>query len=75
MRDTDNSSLSPVRRGGAVFAAIFFVLFALFLPLIISGIEHFCFGSGYFEQLLKRIGIHDELGMLYRPVLQWVFRI
>ncbi|WP_146507217.1 hypothetical protein [Thalassoglobus neptunius] len=75
MSDSHHTSPTTFRRGGAIIAAILFLLLALFLPLIISGIEHFCFQSGHFEDLLRRLGVHDELGMLYQPVLKWVFRI
>jgi len=45
------------------------VVSLIFLPLILSGIEHFLLGSHKVEDGLRRLGIHDDLGKVYEPIL------
>ena len=41
-----------------------------FTPLVLSGIEHFGFGTHYVEDLLRAVGLHEPLGDFYEPLLR-----
>jgi hypothetical protein len=58
------------RNIGWAFASMFMVVSLIFLPLILSGIEHFLLGSHKVEDGLRRLGIHDDLGKIYEPILK-----
>jgi hypothetical protein len=56
------------RNIGWAFAGLFMVVSLIFLPLILSGIEHFLLGSHKVEDGLRRLGIHDDLDKIYEPI-------
>jgi hypothetical protein len=41
----------------------------LILPLGIAACEHFIVGSDHFEDLCRRVGAHDTLRRIYRPIV------
>jgi len=43
----------------------------LFLPLILALAENFLFGTNEVEGLCRDVGIHDELGKIYGPLIDF----
>ena len=41
----------------------------LYLPLFLSLIEYTAFGKSYTEELFMAVGLHDEMAVLYQPVI------
>lgn len=58
-----------IKNIGWAFASLFLVVSLVFLPLILSGIEHLLLGSHKLEDGLRKLGIHDDLGKIYEPIL------
>ena len=54
-----------IARSGAVI----FLILIPFLPLLLSFVEHSTLKSNHVESFCRTIGIHDELGILYEPVI------
>ena len=42
---------------------------AVFLPLLLSVVEHFALGTSHVENFCRAIGVHDALSKIYRPVV------
>jgi len=47
----------------------------VFVPLLIAALEHFIFGTSRFEDLLRDLGVHDEVGYIYKPVVNAIERL
>jgi hypothetical protein len=62
---------APSNYGVAVVLGLFIVFAILvlpFMPLLMALCEGAMFHTNRVEEFCKRIGIHDELGTLYRAV-------
>ncbi len=70
----DESQDGPRRENwvGVAFTAFFAVLVFLFLPVMISALEYFVFGTNHFEALLRKLGLRRPLIRFYRWVLEYV---
>jgi hypothetical protein len=73
-------SQSDGRKGGmGPAAAVVLVALAIpllvFAPLIAAIVEHVTFGTDHVEDFLRRIGLHDELGLIYEPVIDFLFKL
>lgn len=58
-----------------VAAFLGIVVVVVFLPLGIAAVEYFGFGTSYFEDWLRKLGVHDALSIIYRPIgdfIRWV---
>ncbi|HEY1065510.1 MAG TPA: hypothetical protein VGE52_05355 [Pirellulales bacterium] len=55
---------------GAIAAIVFGLVLLLFLPLAIAAAEHFLLHTHHFEDGLRAIGLHDKLGMIYKPIFE-----
>jgi len=49
-----------------------FLLLCVFAPLILSLIEQFMFGTNQVEDFCRVIGVHDLLGKIYDPILNFI---
>ena len=70
-KDRDGNSNYAV----AVVIGLFIVfgIVALpFMPLLVALCEETLFHTHNVEQLCERMGIHDELGSLYKAVFRWI---
>ena len=67
------------KRGMGPVAAIVLVVVAIplvvFAPLVGAFIERDLFGTGHIEGFFVRIGLHDELGSIYEPVIDFLERL
>jgi len=45
-----------------------------FLPLALSAVEYAVFGTNYVEDFFRMVHLHDALGKLYEPVVEFVHR-
>ena len=68
-RDGRKRGAGPVLAIVLVVAAIPLVVFA---PLIVSYIEHVTVGTSRVEDFFTRIGLHDELSLVYEPVIDFL---
>jgi len=62
----ESASRNSLRITGWIAVSIFAVVF---LPLGLAVAEHFILGSDHVEEFCKRIGVHDTLDQVYRPLL------
>lgn len=62
----------PGRLAIARLGLVVLVLLTPFLPLIISFAEGIAFKTNRVEGFFKHIGIHDELSLLYEPVVNFL---
>lgn len=66
-------------RGYSATAVFVFLIIGLpvllFVPLLLSGIEHFTLGTSYVEEFCRDIGIHGFLGRIYEPVFEFFDRL
>lgn len=53
----------------AAVAVVLAVPLTVFLPLILAGVEHVLFGTHEVEDFCREIGVHDELCVIYEPVV------
>ena len=66
------------RAAGPVLAIVLVVVaipLVVFAPLIVSYIEHVTFGTSRVEDFFTRIGLHDELSLIYEPVIDFLTRL
>ena len=61
--------MGPVAAIVLVVVAIPLVVFA---PLFVAFAEHALFGTGHVEGFFIRIGLHDELSLIYEPVIDFL---
>ncbi len=66
---TSNGRLSGPMQGLALIGGI---VFALFVPLILALIEWGLFGTQHVYRFFDRIGLADDLGALYAPLVRLV---
>ena len=56
----------------AVLIVLFLLILLPFVPLLLAMAEALLFGTRQVENFCEQIGIHDELGMLYEPVIEFL---
>lgn len=61
----------PIRNAIAKGSAVLLLFLLPFLPLLLALAEHLTAGTAHVEQFFIRIGIHDELDVLYQPLLRF----
>lgn len=66
--DAVSDEETPVRH---MVGRVSLVILLLLTPFI-AFLEHFALGSRYVEHFCEQIGIHDELSMLYEPVIKFL---
>ncbi|MGH7128714.1 MAG: hypothetical protein ACREIV_09095 [Planctomycetaceae bacterium] len=63
----------PARKGInwpiAILSVVITTLLVLHLPLLSALVEYTLFGTSHVEDYCRRMGIHDELGDLYEPIV------
>ncbi len=57
---------------GIVVTVFFAGLFFLLMPAAIMILEHFAFGTDYFDDFLRAIGLRRPLYKIYRLILRLV---
>ena len=70
----DETSERSSRSGMAVVVVFLVVLglpLLLFLPLILAVTENSLFGTREVEGFFERVGLHDELGKIYEPLIDF----
>jgi len=67
------------KRGKGPAVAIVLVLVAIplvvFGPLLAAFVEHALFRTGHVEAFFIRIGLHDELSLIYEPVIDFLQKL
>lgn len=53
-------------------AGIVFLLLLPFLPLLLAAVENLTMGTNHVEEFCRQIGIHDELSVIYEPVIEFL---
>ena len=62
----------PGRQIVSKIAFLFLILLLPFIPLILSFFEHFVLGTSQVERLCRDLGIHDELSLIYEPIIRLI---
>jgi hypothetical protein len=62
----------PIRQIIARVSIVVFFLLTPFIPLLLALLENLSFGTNKVEGFCKQIGIHDELSILYDPVVKFL---
>lgn len=71
-RDGRKRGMGPLAAIVVVVAAIPLVVFA---PLVAAFAEHALLGTGHVEDFFRRIGLHDELDLIYEPVIDFLKKL
>ena len=69
-RDRDGNSNYAVAVVMGLFV-VFGIVALPFMPLLMALCEGTLFQTRHVEEICERVGIHDELGSLYRAVFGW----
>jgi hypothetical protein len=69
-KDRDGNSNYAVAVVMGLFV-VFGIVALPFMPLLVALCEETLFQTRHVEELCERVGIHDELGSLYRAVFGW----
>lgn len=73
---TDNEPTDQQKSSGAIFVFLLVSLpLLLFVPLLLSIVEHHAMGSNHVEEFCRTIGIHDFLSMIYRPLGDLIMKL
>ena len=62
-------------RWSAVFIVAIVAIVLPFLPLLCSGLEYLIFGSHNVEEFFRRVGLHEKLGRINRPLIEFFRRL
>ena len=62
----------PIRQIIARTSIVVLFLLTPFIPLLLAFAESLSFGTNIVEGFCKRIGVHDELSLLYEPVIKFL---
>lgn len=54
---------------GGTLAVLIVMIALLFAPLALAAIEYYTFGSSTIENWFRTMGVHDQLGRLYEPIV------
>lgn len=72
----DNETRDRRKGSGAAFVLTLVGLpLLLFLPLLLSGVEHLTTGTSHVEDFCRTVGIHGFLSKIYRPVFEFFERM
>lgn len=80
LRETDVripwSSLGQVVLWGSTALGLCGLLLALvFLPLGLSFVEHSLYNTTHIEDWFQTVGLHDDLGRVYEPIIEWMRKV
>jgi hypothetical protein len=74
-RDRDPANRSGCAMLAAMVLASVCIPFLIFLPLVLSLLEMYFFGTDHVYEAFVRMGIADELETIYEPVVDLVSKL